>query len=484
MPFQSASKSFDAPTSASSVAGRPHRGVVVGAADAARRPPARSAIAARPWPSSRWWATGSASNISALPGRVDADAVAEHRHDVRLVDRDPVLDPVGEPLADERGVLGEAVDGVAVQPAARRPRAPAAGPSGRASPSAGCRARAARRPAGRRSRGPPGSAGREPVGLDPRPRDREAVAARARGAPSGRGPRRGGGSGRTRRRRSSRPTMLPRLVGEGVPDARALAVLGGRPLDLVRRSAGTEPEARWKQRVRHGDHCVGDRIVRRGLDRFSTRESGRQTRHSFSFGSSYDPERVSFGPLVALNDDLLARGRGTTRTSTRRRAGHLGGLRCSSPTRTRPARRSSRPASWRSPGPAAAPPTASARATAATRFVQMWLRPGEPGRRAGARTTTPGPERPGTRPSPAPTGLALDVPGATLAIADLAAGESPVRARRAAASTSSWSPARSPGRAWPSRSAAGDAFEITERARRLARSRPPCRPSCWSGRSG
>ena len=33
------------------------------------------------------------------------------------------------------------------------------------------------------------------------------------------------------------------------------------------------------------------------MDRFSTREPGRQTRHSFSFGAHYDPERVSFGPL-------------------------------------------------------------------------------------------------------------------------------------------------------------------------------------------
>lgn len=41
-----------------------------------------------------------------------------------------------------------------------------------------------------------------------------------------------------------------------------------------------------------------------------TRDTGRQTRHSFSFGSSYDPDRVAFGPLVAINDDLLAAGAG------------------------------------------------------------------------------------------------------------------------------------------------------------------------------
>lgn len=46
------------------------------------------------------------------------------------------------------------------------------------------------------------------------------------------------------------------------------------------------------------------------MDRFLTREAGRQTRHSFSFGSAYDAERLSFGPLVALNDDLLAPGVG------------------------------------------------------------------------------------------------------------------------------------------------------------------------------
>jgi redox-sensitive bicupin YhaK (pirin superfamily) len=41
------------------------------------------------------------------------------------------------------------------------------------------------------------------------------------------------------------------------------------------------------------------------MARFVTREAGRQTRHSFSFGSSYDPGRVAFGPLFALNDELL-----------------------------------------------------------------------------------------------------------------------------------------------------------------------------------
>jgi quercetin 2,3-dioxygenase len=51
-------------------------------------------------------------------------------------------------------------------------------------------------------------------------------------------------------------------------------------------------------------------LVRRGLHRFVTRVAGRQTRHSFSFGEFHDPARLSFGPLIALNDDLLGTGIG------------------------------------------------------------------------------------------------------------------------------------------------------------------------------
>ncbi len=50
--------------------------------------------------------------------------------------------------------------------------------------------------------------------------------------------------------------------------------------------------------------------IRRGTARFVEREAGRQTRHAFSFGSDYDPERVSFGPLVCHDDHLLGPGTG------------------------------------------------------------------------------------------------------------------------------------------------------------------------------
>jgi redox-sensitive bicupin YhaK (pirin superfamily) len=50
--------------------------------------------------------------------------------------------------------------------------------------------------------------------------------------------------------------------------------------------------------------------IRRGTARFESRVRGRLTRHSFSFGERYDPDNVSFGPLVCHDDHLLAAGQG------------------------------------------------------------------------------------------------------------------------------------------------------------------------------
>ena len=52
-------------------------------------------------------------------GCVHAGGVAEKRHAPRLVDRDPAAHPVAERVVDERGVLGQAVGGLALRPAAR-----------------------------------------------------------------------------------------------------------------------------------------------------------------------------------------------------------------------------------------------------------------------------------------------------------------------------------------------------------------------------
>ena len=50
--------------------------------------------------------------------------------------------------------------------------------------------------------------------------------------------------------------------------------------------------------------------VRGASDRFVTREHGRVTAHSFSFGEHYDAENVAFGPLSSHNDDRLEPGAG------------------------------------------------------------------------------------------------------------------------------------------------------------------------------
>jgi redox-sensitive bicupin YhaK (pirin superfamily) len=50
--------------------------------------------------------------------------------------------------------------------------------------------------------------------------------------------------------------------------------------------------------------------VRRAADRFTTEDDGIRTRHSFSFGRHYDPANVGLAALVAHNDDRLAPGAG------------------------------------------------------------------------------------------------------------------------------------------------------------------------------
>jgi redox-sensitive bicupin YhaK (pirin superfamily) len=50
--------------------------------------------------------------------------------------------------------------------------------------------------------------------------------------------------------------------------------------------------------------------VRRAADRFLTRDAGRTTWHSFSFGTHYDPGNVGFGAMTAHNDERLPVGTG------------------------------------------------------------------------------------------------------------------------------------------------------------------------------
>ena len=55
----------------------------------------------------------------------------------------------------------------------------------------------------------------------------------------------------------------------------------------------------------------GARIqVIRSADRFSTRTAWLSSRHSFSYGSHYDPGNVGFGALLASNEDVVSAGTG------------------------------------------------------------------------------------------------------------------------------------------------------------------------------
>lgn len=50
--------------------------------------------------------------------------------------------------------------------------------------------------------------------------------------------------------------------------------------------------------------------IRRASGSFTERAEGRLSRHSLSFGASYDPANLRFGPMVCHDDHLLGNGRG------------------------------------------------------------------------------------------------------------------------------------------------------------------------------
>jgi redox-sensitive bicupin YhaK (pirin superfamily) len=159
------------------------------------------------------------------------------------------------------------------------------------------------------------------------------------------------------------------------------------------------------------------------LDRFLTRETGRQTRHAFSFGSFYDPERVSFGPIVALNDDLLGRGAGY--------AAHkhsdlvivtwvvTGCLEHTDGTGT-----TRQPAGQLAVTTAGIGTTHSEHAAGrATRFIQIWLTPDAPGGDPHREVATPDLSAGGWVTVAGDGGLPLGIAGARLEIGTLSAGE-------------------------------------------------------------
>lgn len=168
--------------------------------------------------------------------------------------------------------------------------------------------------------------------------------------------------------------------------------------------------------------------VRRGSDRFLTREQGRQTRHSFSFGPHYDQDNVGFGPLVCHDDHLLGPGRGfpdhahadveivtwvvsgvLVHTGSGDPAGH----------RLEPGT-----VQVQSAGAGTRHGEVAASDAGPTRFVQMWLRPdqpgGEPGTERAAVDLAPGRLTPVVS---AAGPLRVRTSGATLYAARLAAGD-------------------------------------------------------------
>ncbi len=52
------------------------------------------------------------------------------------------------------------------------------------------------------------------------------------------------------------------------------------------------------------------REIRRADQRYRTDADGIVTFHSFSYGAHYDPDNVGFGPLIAINTEQLAPGKG------------------------------------------------------------------------------------------------------------------------------------------------------------------------------
>ena len=175
--------------------------------------------------------------------RVPALEIADPGRAARLVDRDPVFDPVPEDPGHQRGVVGEPFSGLPRRPAApvlqglrqvpvvkRREGSDARLQQRVHEPVVEGEARPVDRPVAVRD--------------DPRPRDREAVGidAEVLHDPDVPGP----AMVEVARDVAGVPAAgFARSVGEGVSDRRGPAVLAGRPFDLVRRGRYAPGEASW-----------------------------------------------------------------------------------------------------------------------------------------------------------------------------------------------------------------------------------------------
>jgi quercetin 2,3-dioxygenase len=122
--------------------------------------------------------------------------------------------------------------------------------------------------------------------------------------------------------------------------------------------------------------------VRRGSVRFLSREEGRTTRHSFSFGDHYDPENVGFGPMVCHDDHLLRGGSGFPEHAHRDLdivTWVLSGAVAHTASVGPPTTVGAGQLQVLSAGSGVSHSEMAERGAGATRFVQTWLRPDESG---------------------------------------------------------------------------------------------------------
>ncbi|CAB4699176.1 unannotated protein [freshwater metagenome] len=162
--------------------------------------------------------------------------------------------------------------------------------------------------------------------------------------------------------------------------------------------------------------------IRRGTARFVTRAPGRETRHSFSFGEHYDPERTGFGPLVCHDDHMLAAGTGF---ETHRHADLeivtwvvSGALRHTGDSGA-PVVVPAGSLAVLSTGDGVEHSEIAVEGAGPTRFVQVWLRPDRSGGASSYAVAALEPAPGSLVPSPLP----VAVGGAAFAVAHLTAGQ-------------------------------------------------------------
>lgn len=166
---------------------------------------------------------------------------------------------------------------------------------------------------------------------------------------------------------------------------------------------------------RHGTIMPVTVEIRRGSARFVDRAQGRVTRHAFSFGSHYDAEHLGFGPMLCHDDHLLGTGRGfeahphsDVEIVTWVLSGALEHIDSGGDSHVV------------EPGSVALLSAGSGvehaeTALTATRFVQVWLRPEEPGAPPAYEVQTVSPE-------PGRLSQVLSLGGAAFEVARLEAG--------------------------------------------------------------